>query len=424
MLLAFLLFSLPIVIQQAAAVPITKMSVVPTQNSWTEPTKTIGSTFTVDINVYNATGLRAWQVGVAWDTKILDFVSYTWGNFRNYAGFTLRIDPTINETLGKWATPASETWATGGVDGGVTTQVVTLLTLTFNFTAYGTSPLTIIDAVVVDWADVTYTPPAFALEQGTAQLVPAPNVAPIADFTIDVAVPTAGQIANFTDVSIDPDGTIVNATWSWSDGTPDTVVIYPDGKTVGHVFAVAGTYRVTLTVWDNGKPPFYPALWTLTYKDIGVLASFAFNVGGHVYKLTVLTNTTISTPILDETQQTVSFNVTGTGTGYANVTIPESFMQGPWTVLVDNSDPSTLDIKSNGTHTFIYLTFTLSTRTIKITAGWMVPEFPTALIPQILIILIATTTAAIISKRTKQSKTRPSESPKSFFCTGCCVNFS
>jgi len=178
MLITMLISMLTLIfnIRPVAAVPITRMSVIPCENSWIEPAKTIGSTFSVDLNVYNATGLSAWQVGITWDAKVLDFVSYTWGNFRLYAGFTLRIDPTIDKALGKWATPASETWAIGGVEGGVTTHEVTMLTLTFKFTAYGASLLTMIDAIVVDWENTMHTPPAFTLEQGTAELLPVPTV--------------------------------------------------------------------------------------------------------------------------------------------------------------------------------------------------------------------------------------------------------
>jgi len=404
MLLMLLLFGMPLTAHPVAAVPITKMSVIPPQNSWTEPAKTIGSTFTVEINVYNASGLRAWQVGITWNTTVLDFDSYAWGNFRNYANVTLRIDPTLNKTLGKWTAPASETWATGGVDGGVTAQEVTLLTLTFKFTAYGTSSLTMIDAEVVDWWLATYTPPTFALEHSTAELLPFPNAPPTANFTVDVSVPYTGQVVNFTDTSTDPDGAIVNATWSWGDGKPDTVVVYPDAKTVGHVFTDAGAYRVTLTVWDNGKPPFYSALSASTYKDISPWARFTFWVDGQAYVIAVQTNTTISPPILDESQRTISFDATATESGYANVTIPESFMQGPWVVLVDDSEPSVLDIGSNGSHAFIYLTFAKGTRKIKITASWMIPEFPITLNRQIILILIVTATAVILSYRTKQTK--------------------
>jgi len=130
--------------------------------------------------------------------------------------------------------------------------------------------------------------------------------------------------------------------------------------------------------------------------------------GGYTAEIAIETNSTVNVPLtLDEQQKMLIFNVTGpSGTiGYANVTIPESFMQGPWTVLVDNHQPLTLDVRSNGTYTFIYLTFTLSTHKIEIIATGVVPEFPFDTI-LLLILIVATLAGAVIGrKKRNQPKT-------------------
>ncbi len=46
--------------------------------------------------------------------------------------------------------------------------------------------------------------------------------------------------------SYDPDGTIVSYNWNFGDGTSAS------GQVVNHVYSLAGTYTVTLTVTDNG----------------------------------------------------------------------------------------------------------------------------------------------------------------------------
>jgi serine protease len=84
-------------------------------------------------------------------------------------------------------------------------------------------------AQVDDWLEDRYVPP------------PAPNQAPIADFTW-----TCEHLScDFVDASTDSDGTVAAWSWTFGDGGTSTA------SDPGHVYAAAGSYSVTLTVTDD-----------------------------------------------------------------------------------------------------------------------------------------------------------------------------
>ncbi len=68
---------------------------------------------------------------------------------------------------------------------------------------------------------------------------------PLADFT---ATPTSGQVpltVQFTDQSIDIDGTVVSWSWDFGDSTTST------DQNPSHTYETYGIYTVSLTVTDN-----------------------------------------------------------------------------------------------------------------------------------------------------------------------------
>lgn len=75
--------------------------------------------------------------------------------------------------------------------------------------------------------------------------LPTANNPPTADFAAPSNC-TAGQACQFNDGSSDSDGNVVGWTWNFGDGSATS-----DDQNPPHVFDVAGTYNVTLTVRDD-----------------------------------------------------------------------------------------------------------------------------------------------------------------------------
>jgi len=145
---------------------------------------------------------------------------------------------------------------------------------------------------------------------------------------------------------------------------------------------------------------------------------FAFYVVSHSLvadgiSFTVVTVGTSNTSDLafNKTAMEISFNVIGpTGTlGICNVTIPRELLRDnathPWTIFLDGTDiTSDATIVENGTHSFIYFTYTHSTHLVVIRGAEVIPEFPAAMIVPLLI--IATLVAAILGKMVRPTKRR------------------
>jgi PKD repeat protein len=75
-------------------------------------------------------------------------------------------------------------------------------------------------------------------------VLPPGNNPPIANFTY--LQQNRKLVIDFTDISMDTDGTIVSWNWDFGDKTTDTT------KNPSHTYAFAGTYQVALSVTDNG----------------------------------------------------------------------------------------------------------------------------------------------------------------------------
>lgn len=71
------------------------------------------------------------------------------------------------------------------------------------------------------------------------------NRAPIAAFLVFPSIPSSGDEVRFQDLSDDPDGEVTAWYWDFGDEAES------DGSDPVHVFEDAGTYTVTLIVWDD-----------------------------------------------------------------------------------------------------------------------------------------------------------------------------
>lgn len=134
--------------------------------------------------------------------------------------------------------------------------------------------------------------------------------------------------------------------------------------------------------------------------------------GDITYNVTTESNSIVTAFNFSQPGKAILLNMTGeTGTvGYVNVTIPKVLLnvdteQPPyqWLVFID-TNPTTPEITTNATHTFIYLTFPHSQHKIEIMGNEAVPEITTTMI---LPLFIAATLLTIIIYKRKHSKQSP-----------------
>ena len=142
---------------------------------------------------------------------------------------------------------------------------------------------------------------------------------------------------------------------------------------------------------DARNEDSFPLMGPISFFDAGIW-------NGSSCDIQVISNSTISDFQLNKTRRTLSFNVAGPNytVGFCRVTIPNIIIQGLWqnnyTVLVDGI-PQTTNNWTDNTYTYIYFTYLHSQHEIVI-----IPEFPTATILPLLIIL-STITATLTKKK-------------------------
>ncbi len=101
-----------------------------------------------------------------------------------------------------------------------------------------------------------------------------------------------------------------------------------------------------------------------------------------------------------QTEKKITFNISGSQdtTGYCNITIPKTLLNGnPWTIKIDKIDISLQTvITENQTHSSIYFTYGHSMHSIQITGTQVIPEFNTH---NMLMIMLALAFITVILKR-------------------------
>ena len=255
------------------------VSIVPVHTVWSEPTNSIGQSFTVNYTIYNTTNLNTWTVVLGWDSAKLNVTGTAWGDFEALVigaggSLALNIAPTIDNVAGNFSAAALQ--AASGI-GGISEPEITLLQVTFEAKDYAFPTVTPINILVVELFDpvpAAITPDAVV--NGDFEFSPAANQAPVADFTWSPTNPTANvDLAAFdASASYDPDGIgIANMTFDFGsvDAIPTAAVLTSAPWTVDVNYTVAGTFWVNLTVVDLGKPGFYPPDSTKVAKQILVV---------------------------------------------------------------------------------------------------------------------------------------------------------
>jgi PKD repeat protein len=112
-------------------------------------------------------------------------------------------------------------------------------TTTWNSTSVGDGSYNI-EAVVYDDASQSTSDSIMVIVNNV-------NDPPVADAGPDRSAATGNNVLFDGSNSVDSDGSIVNYTWDFGDGSTAT-----SGASVSHAYAVAGTYVATLTVIDDG----------------------------------------------------------------------------------------------------------------------------------------------------------------------------
>lgn len=141
---------------------------------------------------------------------------------------------------------------------------------------------------------------------------------PTASFTLNCLGPTC----NFTDQSIDPDGTITSWSWSFGDGLGISTLQNPT-----YTYAAAGSYTVTLTVSDNSGATATTAQTVTVSPSSGLIT---FSVTGYKVKglqkadltwsgaatanIDVYRNGSLITTTANDGAYTDNINVKGSGT--------------------------------------------------------------------------------------------------------------
>ena len=158
---------------------------------------------------------------------------------------------------------------------------------------------------------------------------------------------------------------------------------------------ISGGIRSLTTHMDQGQATY----------TVSETKTFDVVVDDVHYPVSILSNSTVSNFNFNQTQMQISFNATGdTGTtGYCNVTIPKNLLTGNlWTIKVDTTVID-FDEKTNDTHTFLYFTYMHeSPLQITIEGTWVIPEFVSAIILPLLMILSLTTIVLAKSKKSKR----------------------
>ena len=128
----------------------------------------------------------------------------------------------------------------------------------------------------------------------------------------------------------------------------------------------------------------YPLMGPITSFDAGTWEWAPFYVD-------VISNSTVSNFSFSPESARIQFNAGGkTGTsGFCKVTIPKDLLnaQGIWNVIV-NDKVVTPTVNKDTNNTYLYFTYTHSTKTIKILGTDAIPEFPSWTILSLLLVAV------------------------------------
>jgi hypothetical protein len=209
------------------------------------------------------------------------------------------------------------------------------------------------------------------------------------------------QLATYSPVTV-PDGTwglVATVSFTYIGPTPplgdsiNTQINFTDYNGDALMRTYWAEKQVEPVPVKNSFSPILPCQF-----NYQVVETLVHDVEG--FSVVTVSNTNVSTPILNITQKELRFNVTGQAgmMGFCNVTVPVGLMSGIYNVTVDGASADSLTITDNTTHTFVYFTYTLAnTLQIAIQGTYVVPEFQT--LTFLVLLMIATIVTTILGKK-------------------------
>jgi parallel beta-helix repeat protein len=176
----------------------------------------------------------------------------------------------------------------------------------------------------------------------------------------------------------------------WDDGYPSGGNYWSDHKDTDMDGDAIGD---TPYVIDENNTDNYPLMAPIKFFDAGTWEWTRFNVD-------IVSNSTVSNFSFNPECALIVFNVEGgTGTsGFCRVTFPKDLLdtENDWTVLIDGNSVTPI-VNEDETSTYLYFTYSHSTKTVEIIGTDAIPEFPSW--TPLLVTLVAVLAIAVIYRR-------------------------
>lgn len=123
------------------------------------------------------------------------------------------------------------------------------------------------------------------------------------------------------------------------------------------------------------------------YPLMGFFKSFNVFWEEKAYTLYTISSSTISDFMFSQSEKSIGFDVLAEGkeSGFCRVTVPTVLLDGPYNVLVAGSLATTLLEETNGTHTFLFFTYSGDGVRVEIFGSEVIAEFHHFLFPALML---------------------------------------
>lgn len=125
------------------------------------------------------------------------------------------------------------------------------------------------------------------------------------------------------------------------------------------------------------------------------------------FPTSLASNSTVSAFTFDQPNKEISFMATGPAntTGYFNVSIPKTLLNGSWTVMLSRTDVTSSAIRvENATHTMIFLSYNQSSQKVELTGTHVIPEYQLPVAGFLVLLLSIQLITMSVRKKLKRSQ--------------------